>query len=407
MAYSELIKSFEKIRSYMREFYVYGFKSRDEFNSKSSRIYDDEYRRVKAWLEGYIDSYYNDSGKKVFISIDSRAVFHNPLYVAFKTKSFTDWDITLHFFLLDILADGPATVKDCLSKITEEYLKDYSIEFPDEGTVRNKLREYEKLGILTSRKDGRNVVYALADDFEQLHDWRDAINFFSETMPLGVIGTYFPQNTEPAFEFKHQYLFGALDSEILYDLAECMREKRAVELTIFSRRKKQELRHSIYPFRFYLSTQTGRKYVLGYHYRYNKLMFFRLDGIRRLKALEVEAEWERYESLWNDFDRHLWGISTGVNTLDHLEMQIHVEPDEYFVVERMKREKRHGTVEQVDDCTWQFTADVYDAAEMIPWLRTFIGRIDRLECSNAFVLRRFREDLAAMQCMYGGDTDAV
>ena len=147
--------------------------------------------------------------------------------------------------------------------------------------------------------------------------------------------------------------------------------------------------------------------MLGYHYRYNKLMFFRLDGIRRLKALEVEAEWERYESLWNDFDRHLWGISTGVNTLDHLEMQIHVEPDEYFVVERMKREKRHGTVEQVDDCTWQFTADVYDAAEMIPWLRTFIGRIDRLECSNAFVLRRFREDLAAMQCMYGGDTDAV
>ena len=73
----------------------------------------------------------------------------------------------------------------------------------------------------------------------------------------------------------------------------------------------------------------------------------------------------------------------------------------------MKREKRHGTVEQVDDCTWQFTADVYDAAEMIPWLRTFIGRIDRLECSNAFVLRRFREDLAAMQRMYGGDTDAV
>ena len=41
-SYSELIKNFEKIRSYMREFYVYGLKSREEYNKKSSRSYDDE-----------------------------------------------------------------------------------------------------------------------------------------------------------------------------------------------------------------------------------------------------------------------------------------------------------------------------------------------------------------------------
>lgn len=42
MAYSELIKNFSKIRTYMRDFYVYGFKSREEFTQKSSRSYDDE-----------------------------------------------------------------------------------------------------------------------------------------------------------------------------------------------------------------------------------------------------------------------------------------------------------------------------------------------------------------------------
>ena len=46
MAYSELIKSFEKIRSYMRDFYVYGFKTRMDFDQKSSRSYDDERRRA-------------------------------------------------------------------------------------------------------------------------------------------------------------------------------------------------------------------------------------------------------------------------------------------------------------------------------------------------------------------------
>ena len=407
MAYSELIKNFEKIRSYMRDFYVYGFRGREEFTSRSSRIYDDEYRRVKGWLEGYIDSYYNESGKKVFISIDSRAIFHNPLYVAFKTKSFTDWDITLHFFLLDILADGPATVRECLERITNGYLKDFTAEFPDEGTVRNKLKEYEKMGILASRKDGRNVVYSIAGGLENLDSWQDAIHFFSETMPLGVIGTYFPESHGSPFGFKHQYLFGALDSEILYGIAECMRERRNAELTIFSRKKKQELRHPVFPIRFYLSAQTGRQYVLGYHFRHNRLMFFRLDGIRRVKALNVNSQPEKYEALWEGFDRHLWGISTGTQTLDHLEMLIHAEPDEDFIVHRLKREKRHGIVEQVDESTWRFTADVYDAGEMMPWVRTFIGRIDRLECSSKAFLDRFRDDLAAMQRMYGGDGHAV
>lgn len=46
MAYSELIKDFGRIRDYMREFFVYGFKSRDEYTRKSSRSYDDERRRL-------------------------------------------------------------------------------------------------------------------------------------------------------------------------------------------------------------------------------------------------------------------------------------------------------------------------------------------------------------------------
>ena len=50
MAYSELIKNFEKVRAYMREFYVYGFKSRTEYDAKSARSYlgmsDAEYRKT-------------------------------------------------------------------------------------------------------------------------------------------------------------------------------------------------------------------------------------------------------------------------------------------------------------------------------------------------------------------------
>lgn len=403
MAYSELIKNFEKVRSYMRDFYVYGFRGREEFGDRSARMYDDECRRVKGWLEGYIDSYYDESGKKVFISIDSRAVSRNPLYIAFRTRSFTDWDIMLHFFLLDILSDGPATVRECLERITGEYLSAFSAEFPDEGTVRNKLREYEQMGIVRSGTEGRRLVYSLAEPFRPLPAWRDAIDFFSEAAPLGVIGSYFAQKNESPFRFKHRYFLGALDSEVLYALCRCMEEKRGAELTIFSRRKNQELRQPVYPMRFYFSTQSGRQYVLGYHYKYRKPMFFRLDSVRTVKALEEEPRAEEYEGIWPEFDRHLWGVSAGEPDLEHIEMQVHAGPEELYIAERLMRERRHGTVEPIDDETWLFTADVYDATEMIPWLRTFIGRIVKLECSNEYVTRVFREDLEAMRRLYGGE----
>lgn len=50
MPYTELIKSFERIRNYMRDFYVYGFKSRTEYDKKSARSYDNERRRMESWL---------------------------------------------------------------------------------------------------------------------------------------------------------------------------------------------------------------------------------------------------------------------------------------------------------------------------------------------------------------------
>ena len=50
LAYSELIKNFSRIRSYMRSFYVYGFRHRNEYDEKSARGYDNERRRMESWL---------------------------------------------------------------------------------------------------------------------------------------------------------------------------------------------------------------------------------------------------------------------------------------------------------------------------------------------------------------------
>jgi len=102
-SYNELIKNFERTRAYMREFYVYGFKSREEYNKKSARSYDDERRRMESWLGDHMSFVRTPEGKSVFISIDSRNICHNPFYKPWKAKSFTDLDVTLHFIVFDIL----------------------------------------------------------------------------------------------------------------------------------------------------------------------------------------------------------------------------------------------------------------------------------------------------------------
>ena len=125
MAYSELVKNFEKVRAYVREFYVYGFKSRSGYDAKSARSYDDERRRIESWLGDYMGFRQTSEGKNVFLSVDSRITQHNPFYRAWKTKSFTDGDITLKHVctghtlrrLTQLGGNLKVTIEDCQADV--------------------------------------------------------------------------------------------------------------------------------------------------------------------------------------------------------------------------------------------------------------------------------------------------
>ena len=406
MAYSELIKSFEKIRDYMRDFYVFGFKSRDEYTKKSARSYDDERRRMESWLGDHMAFRRTPEGKTVFISVDNRSVPFNPLHNAWKAKSFTDKDLVLHFYLLDLLADGRAMSVGELADGVAARMEGFDEPFEaDESTIRKKLQEYEKLGLLCSEKQGRALRYSLSPDTVDVAGWQEAAAFFSEEAPLGVIGSYVLDRQEERpeyFSYKHHYLLHTLDSQVLYDILLAMDEKRCVDLVNFSLRRGAEKRHRVYPLRFYVSTQTGREYLLSYHYLFRKPMFFRLDAIRTAEAGPVEPKYETYAEYARHFDENLWGVSTGVDySLDHVEMTIRVNHGESYILERLLREKRHGTVEAVDEYNYRFTADVYDAGELLTWARTFMGRVVSFRSDNDFAVQRFYEDIEKMRAMYG------
>ena len=405
MPYSELIKNFERIRDYMRQFYVYGFKSRNDYDAKSARSYDNERRRIESWLGEYMEFRQDNDGKRVFLSVDSRSAGENPLYKAFKAKSFTNNDIAFHFYILDTLADGEkCTVADLMERFTDYF---DSLDEPfvlDESTVRKKLKEYTKLGLLKTQKYGRELLYSLPEKVD-IKPFENAVAFFSEDSPLGVIGSFILDKFDEKpdiFRFKHHYILHALDSDILCDILIARHEKRNVEIG------QNEMYFTLYPVKIYISTQTGRHYLLGYDHRHKRLGFFRLDTIVSVKILAFEPDYEEYEALYSDFASKLWGVSNfGRENTEHVEMTIHIADNEGYIIDRLNREKRNGKVEKVYDNTYKFTADVFDSIEMLPWIRTFTGRIIELKSDNEQLVQRFYSDVDEMIKMYGGDADAV
>ena len=410
-SYSELIKNFEKIRAYMRDFYVYGFKSRDDYQKKSARSYDDERRRLESWLGDHMSFVRTPEGKNVFISIDSRTIRHNPLYNAWKAKSFTDGDITLHFILFDILHDPDLkrTVAELLQEIDTKYLAGFETSMMfDESTVRKKLKEYCEAGIVVAEKEGRKVYYRRTDNTD-ITDLNDVLHYFSEVAPCGVIGSFILDKVESGidpFTFKHHYITGAIDSGVLAALFAAMQEKRAVTITNMSRKKDMPRRIRIIPLRVLISVQNGRQHLFAYLPEYNFFTSYRIDYLSNVK---LEDPTPRFDELRAELDRmqsKMWGVSVkrnkwGNDHLEHVEFTIKVEDGEGYIVKRLEREKRIGTVEKLDEHTYRFSADVYDTSEMIPWIRTFICRIVKMNFSNRTVENQFKKDLEAMYRMYG------
>lgn len=396
----------------MRDFYVYGFRSRSEFDKKSARSYDNERRRIESWLGDYMGFRQTSEGKNVFISIDSRLSRRNPLFRAWKTKSFTDGDITLHFILFDILRepDVEMTVGEICDIINVDYLADFDepMNF-DESTVRKKLREYENEGLISRRKEGRNVYYSRVPDTSL--DYTDALNFFSEVAPCGVIGSFILDKVETEndiFAFKHHYITGTLDSGILCALFEAMHKKASVKIQNISQRTKELKEFRAVPLIILISVQNGRHHLMAFDIDKGCIFTLRLDYIKSVEIGEEFPQYDRLRKWGNRIQAQLWGVSANNKRekTERVQFTVCYDDNEKHIPRRLEREKRCGNVEILDEHHARFTADVSDCNELLPWMRTFICRITSLKMTNKTAENIFRKDLEAMYRLYdidGGD----
>lgn len=406
--YQELIKSFQKSRNYVRDFLVYGFKSREDFSIRSGRTYDNERRRIESWLSEYIQADFGPQGKTLSLVLDSSRLPTNPLYRVWKTKSFTANDLLLHFFFLDLFQEGASFTAE---ELTDQILKRYDSLFETQ-LIRKKANEYVKEGILAARKDGRRLLYSMVPELpaavrEFLPALLQAVCFCHLSMPLGLIGSTIldSQNAKnKTFLVKHGYYGFTLEDEILFLLLKAMREQQTV--TVRNRSNKphhtQEEHFTVVPLKILVSTRTGRRYLCAYWLRSRRFSSLRLDQIQHITFGEPFPDYLFYREKLEQNLPSCFGVSFGTDhEPDYIRLTLAVrEGSEDYILHRLLREGRGGTVRRTAPDTYVYEISVFDGNELMPWIKTFIGRILSFESSSRFLRQKFYRDIYAMADMY-------
>lgn len=110
------------------------------------------------------------------------------------------------------------------------------------------------------------LVYKLHVDEVNLQSWLDAVCFFAEADPLGVIGSFLQDKFEALpeyYAFKHNYLLFAPDIGIVLNLLMAINEHRRIELEMIDNRNQVNKRRTILPLKIFISIQSGRQYIAG------------------------------------------------------------------------------------------------------------------------------------------------
>lgn len=407
--YSELIKNFEKIRDFTRDFFIYGFRGRGDYRSVSARSYDNERRRIESYLSEHIVKIHDSKGKRISISSNTTGKTSNPLFKIWQTKSFTKWDCFLHFVILDILSDSKSLcVNDIADIISCDYALDMNPEPVDTMTIRNKLNEYTGLGMLNAEKQGKTLYYSLNQNLlsnlkpETKEGLDIALGFYKNLLPGGFIGHSINRTSDNPFIYRQIFFSQVLDDEVLVQVLRAINDKKSVLLNIVNTKSKSSVKSLVVPLMVLSNTRTGRKYVGVYSLRKHRYSTIRLDYIKDVELLDIHTEYESIKNKYRILMKNSFSIMNKSEVgLQNVRMLINIdEVTEQYVLDRIKREGRHGALKRVDKNVFEYTIDVADTLEMVPWLRTFIGRIIDIEGTEQGVISQFKRDIKTMVSMY-------
>ena len=237
----------------------------------------------------------------------------------------------------------------------------------------------------------------------------NALDFFSKYEVLGVVGSFilnrYNNKYKSDFRFKHEYYMQSVNDYSLIDLLTAIENKKWCEIDYKIDTNGIAKSIIVYPLEIRISSMNGREYLSFYEPFSRSYSNLRLEFIEDIKYIDggvIKMPGKPEISLANEgviadinnarsLLKHSWGASTTLKEdgnvkdktpLYDVNIKIRINPeDKEYIIRRVKREQRIGTIVQHNDYI-EFKAKVSDYRELRPWIRSFYSRILEYSCQN-------------------------
>ncbi|MFY9278724.1 MAG: WYL domain-containing protein [Caldicoprobacterales bacterium] len=414
------ITSYNKLRDFLRYFFIYGCYSREDFDyirNFSSRKYDDELRRIRTILgEEYLHELTKDRKKYVQLDFSYYEIVENYLVETYLARNYTHLSLSIFFNIYIILWENGGLTLD---EINEQIERKISIERDFTSTTRRILEDMASKGIIDKIRDSsRNrVVYKSKDDiFKELSDAElkrlyMAICYYSQVKyPFSLarhlkdsIYRYmkYVRNLDACeldglFLFKYSNFQQAIDEGIVWELEHIIVKSYKAKLLYFLDENRVIEIVGI-PLNIIWDNHYGKWYLDIIAEDGEDIITLNVQDIIEVEALEEKIPKSQLEDiltkLHNRKDRELKKVE--------VLFQVEEFNKRNFLLDKVEREGLKGEIEVLDDYTFKYTIYTRDWSRLKPWLMSFGHRAKIMGNEKHSLYQDMKKEWTEMGELYG------
>lgn len=411
----------------------------DSGRASENHTVGDDWRRLTHILKEASGIKWSKNRKEVmFASADSQSMDENPFFRVYRFCKHKPERIQDFLLLMAALSDrieprraedmsvseeedsraGPDGVRTLTTGELVRAIHGSADNYDDPNrTPKNHWKPLLELGLVRAQKKGGRLYWELpaptlgnilkagrqaGRDFER--HFADALAFYANYLRFGEAGMFLQDRMGAAsglFRFRHEYFMQSLNDFNLADLLHAMEKKLWCRVRYSRAFGGRETEILCYPLQIRTSSDTGREYLMYYEPFHRSYTAIRLEFIDAVAYYEDGRVREALPALAANFDgdianakqslRLSWGVASTIVTegnaarpVEPYTVRFRIRWDrnkEKYIPDRLRRERRIGVVsapvpgERPGEMTAEFTVKVSDPREILPWIRSFYGRI--------------------------------
>ncbi|GKX65958.1 helix-turn-helix transcriptional regulator [Inconstantimicrobium mannanitabidum] len=426
--FPDFIKHYDLIRSILRDIFLYGCFSRSDLESKnhgSSRKVSYEMRRIRQYIaKDFVKVDKDGKNKLLNLSYDSISNTKNFLIDTYLSKSFTQTDVILYYYILLILNyfDEPMTFSEIENELVNRGLINY--DNISSKTIERKLSEMaNSMEIVSFQKIGRVKEYYISEDIlkeldaEELEKLYYVVHLFKNIVFPNISGYYFYDTLKDymeferhikvadndCFQYKNLHFHPVIDEELLLRIMNAIEGRYEIILKAKSKtiRVKHHNDEIIKPFKLRYDIECGRFYLIGFN-NSGRCISIRIDRRDEVEILKTKFNYEEYE------DKYRFSMKNSFSSVPHnnndpyeiVKFKVNINSQqEYYIVEKIKGELLECIIQKISDTEYLITKEVNSPIEMIPWIRKYAGYLKVI--APSWLSKRIKNDWEDMLRSYG------